>query len=116
MSTSIQIVKAEFFRTLGHPIRVRILEELRDGERSVGYMQSALDLDASSTSQHLALLRRQGLLESRREGTSVLYRVRDDRIFQLFEVARLMLSTQYEETKALLEGLSDPPPSRDAGS
>ncbi len=57
----IYVAKAEFFRVLGHPARVRILELLRDGERGVGELQAALNLDSSGTSQHLGVLRRQGL-------------------------------------------------------
>jgi DNA-binding transcriptional ArsR family regulator len=70
----IYVLKADFFRILGHPVRVRILELLRDGERTVGDLQGQLGLDSSGTSQHLGALRRQGLLESRREGTSVYRR------------------------------------------
>jgi DNA-binding transcriptional ArsR family regulator len=102
----IYVVKAEFFRVLGHPARVRILELLREGERSVGELQAALGLDSSGTSQHLGVLRRQGVLESRREGTSVFYRVRDPRTFQLLEVARLILTSSLEATRDLLTELS----------
>lgn len=106
-------VKAEFFRLLGHPARVRILELLREGERSVGELQAALGLDSSGTSQHLTAMRRQGLLESRRSGTSVLYRVKDPRIFQLLEVAKQILTGHLEETRDLLgdlAGESEPHP------
>jgi DNA-binding transcriptional ArsR family regulator len=106
----IYVVKAEFFRVLGHPARVRILELLRDGEMSVGKLQTALQLDSSGTSQHLGVLRRQGILESRKEGTSVFYRARDPRIFQLLEVARQILTSSLEATQALLTELAAPPP------
>jgi len=106
----IYVVKAEFFRVLGHPARVRILELLRDGERAVGELQAELSLDPSGTSQHLGVMRRQGLLESRKEGTSVYYRVRDPRTFQLLEVARQILTSSLEATQALLAGLAAPPP------
>jgi DNA-binding transcriptional ArsR family regulator len=99
-------VKADFFRLLGHPARVRILELLRDGERSVGDLQAALGLDSSGTSQHLTAMRRQGLLDSRREGTSVYYRVKDPRVFQLLEVARQILAAHLEETSTLLDELA----------
>ena len=99
-------VKAEFFRLLGHPARVRILELLRDGERSSGELQTELGLDSSSTSQQLTAMRRQGVLESRRVGTSVIYRVKDPRIFQLLEVAKQILLTQLEETSALRDDLA----------
>ena len=102
----IYAVKAEFFRVLGHPARVRILELLREGEKSVGELQAALQLDSSGTSQHLGLLRRQGVLESRKEGTSVFYRVRDPLTFQLLEVARQILTSSLEATQALLAELA----------
>lgn len=105
----IYAVKAEFFRVLGHPARVRILELLGEGERSVGELQAELDLDSSGTSQHLGVLRRQGVLESRKEGTSVFYRVRDPRTFQLLEVARQILTSSLEATQALLTELSGEP-------
>lgn len=99
-------LKAEFFRLLGHPARVRILELLRDGERSVGDLQAALGLDSSGTSQHLTAMRRQGLLESRRVGTSVFYSVKDPRMFQLLEIARQVLTGRLEETRELLGDLA----------
>ncbi len=105
----IYVLKAEFFRILGHPVRVRILELLRDGERTVGDLQGQLGLDSSGTSQHLGALRKQGLLESRREGTSVYYRVRDPRLFQLLEVARQILTSNLADTQALLDGLRETP-------
>jgi ArsR family transcriptional regulator len=101
-------IKAEFFRVLGHPVRVRILELLRDGERTVGDLQLQLQMDSSGTSQHLGALRKQGILDSRREGTSVYYSVRDPRIFQLLEVARQILNTSLSESQAVLGELATP--------
>lgn len=98
-------LKADFFKLLGHPARVRILELLRDGERTVGDLQAELDLDSGGTSQHLTAMRKQGVLENRRAGTSVYYRVRDPRIFQLLDTARQILSTQLQETQNLLDSL-----------
>lgn len=98
--------KAQFFRILGHPARVRILELLQDGERSVGDLQGELGLDSSGTSQHLGVLRRHGILDTRREGTSVYYRVRDPRVFQLLAVARQILTTALEDSRDLLEELA----------
>ena len=102
----IYVLKAEFFRILGHPVRVRILELLRERERSVGDLQAALGLDSSGTSQHLGALRKQGLVASRRERTSVYYRVKDPRTFQLLEVARQILTSNLSESQALLDGLA----------
>lgn len=105
------VAKAELFRVLGHPARLRILELLRDGERSVGELQAALELDSSGTSQHLSALRKEGLLESTKEGTSVFYRVRDPRTFQLLETARQILtSSKLAENQALLDELASESP------
>ncbi len=101
-------MKAEFFRILGHPVRVRILELLRDGEHTVGDLQLQLQMDSSGTSQHLGALRKQGILDSRREGTSVYYSVRDPRIFQLLEVARQILNSSLTESQAILGELATP--------
>lgn len=104
----IYVLKADFFRVLGHPVRVRILELLRDGERSVGDLQAALTLDSGGTSQHLAVLKRNGLLESRRERTSIYYRVRDPRVFQLLEGARQILSSRLVDAQSLISELQTP--------
>ena len=103
--TPVHEVKANLFRVLGHPARVRILELLRDGERSVGALQAELELDSGGTSQHLAALRRIGLVESRREGTSVYYRVGDERVFELLEAGRAIIARQLSEQQSILQDL-----------
>ncbi len=102
---SVHVVKAKFFRELGHPARVRILELLREGERSVGALQAELELDSGGTSQHLAVLRRLGVVESRREGTSVYYRVDDARVFVLLETARALITRRLTEQQSVLQDL-----------
>ncbi len=102
----IYALKADFFRVLGHPVRVRMLQVLRDGERSVGSLQDELDLDSSSTSQHLAALRGQSLLESRKEGTSVFYRVKDPRTLELLELAKQIIAAAREDNQVLLDDLA----------
>jgi ArsR family transcriptional regulator len=108
-SDPVYVVKAQLFRVLGHPVRIRILELLSDGERSVGDLQAQLDLDSSGTSQHLGALRQQGVLESRRAGTSVYYRIRDPRVAQLLAVARQILTSALSDSHALLSDLADEP-------
>ena len=98
--------KAHLFRVLGHPARVRILEILRDeDERSVGALQAALELDSGGTSQHLAALRRIGLVESRREGTSVFYRVSDERVLDLLDAGRALVARRLAEQQEILREL-----------
>ena len=105
-ATPLYVTKASLFRTLGHPARVRILELLRDGEHAVGALQEALDLDSGGTSQHLAALRRIGLVESRREGTSVFYRAADPRVFELLDIGRELIARSLAEQQELLEELA----------
>jgi ArsR family transcriptional regulator len=102
-------LKADFFRLLGHPVRVRVLELLRDGELTVGELQAALELDSGGMSQHLTAMRRQGVLESRKSGVKVYYRVKDPRTFQLLAVAREILTSQLEESSAILGDLAAAP-------
>jgi ArsR family transcriptional regulator len=115
-SDPIYTLKSDFFRVLGHPARIRILELLRDGERSVGDLQAALSLDSGGTSQHLAALKRHGLLESRRERTSVYYSVRDPRMFQLLEVARRILTSNLADATSLLQELEEAGPPAGEGT
>jgi ArsR family transcriptional regulator len=101
--------QAELFRVLGHPGRVRLLELLGAGERTVRDLQAELEIDSSSASQHLAALRRQGLLESRKVGTSVHCRVKDPRTLRLLATAREILMLQLEESRDLLGELGAEP-------
>ncbi len=88
------------------PLRIRLLQLLREGERTVGSLQAALELDSGGTSQHLAALRKQGLVGSRREGTNVYYRLKDTRTLELLELAKRIISANLEEGQALLDGLA----------
>jgi DNA-binding transcriptional ArsR family regulator len=106
-SDPVYVVKARFFRVLGHPVRIRILELLTAGERTVGELQAELALDSSGTSQHLAALKQQGVLDSRRAGTSVYYRIRDPRVSELLAVAKDILTSALSDSQALLSDLAD---------
>jgi len=107
----VYVRKAQLFRVLGHPVRIRMLELLMEGERTVGDLQAELSLDSSGTSQHLAALRQQGVLESRREGISVYYRIRDPRVSQLMTVAKQILTSALTDSHTLLVGLAEEPSS-----
>ncbi|MEO6988173.1 MAG: metalloregulator ArsR/SmtB family transcription factor [Aquihabitans sp.] len=105
MNRPIYQVKADFYKTLGHPGRIRILELLRAGERSVGSMIPEVGLEPSHLSQQLAVLRRASIVQTRKEGSSVMYSVIDPRIFELLELTRAILSTSLTETRDLLAEL-----------
>jgi DNA-binding transcriptional ArsR family regulator len=105
---SVDIINAELFRALGHPVRVRVLELLRTHqEMSVRDLQATLQIESRGASQHLSAMRRQGLLATRRQGTSVFYRVRDPRAFQLLVLARQILTSHVQYNQTLLDGLND---------
>jgi len=106
-------LKADLFRALGHPTRIRMLELLRDGERSVGELQEALGLDSSGVSQHLTALRRQGLLVTRRTGTSVRCAIKDPRVLTLLAAGRELLVANLTDSSALLSELDAEVDARD---
>jgi ArsR family transcriptional regulator len=105
LSRPLSEVKAELFRALAHPARVRVLEVLADGERSVGDMQPLVGIESSHLSQQLAVLRRAGVVTTRREGTSVIYAVRDASVVELLAAAKQFLLISLTESKELLEEL-----------
>ena len=95
--------KAEFFKALSHPLRIRILELLREqGPLSVGAIQEATGVPASSISQQLAVLRGRGIVVSDRHGTSVIYRPRDAELWDLLDVARRIFNAHLTDTSDLL--------------
>lgn len=102
MPPTLQQFKAQLFRALAHEVRVRILEEIRDSERSVGELQEALGVSGSNMSQHLAVLRREGIVIARREGTNVLYSVADERLFSLLDDARSIFEQRISAGAVLL--------------
>jgi len=98
-------LKAELFRALAHPARIRALEVLVGGERSVGELQPEVGIESSHLSQQLGVLRRAGLVTTRKEGASVIYAIRDPQLADLLAVAKDMLITSLSRTQDLLEGL-----------
>lgn len=104
---SLSEVKADLFKALGHPARVRALEVLVEGERTVGELQPEVGIESSHLSQQLAVLRRAGLVTTRRAGSSVYYALRDPLVAELLSVAKQFLLTSLEQTQELLSGLND---------
>ena len=104
-SLELQVFKAEFFKALAHPLRIRILEILRHGERSVQELQTALALDQSAVSQQLAILRAKRVVTARKEGTTVRYAVLDARVGTLLDVARAIFNAQLSGTQTMLRAL-----------
>lgn len=107
MNEPLRRFKAEFFKALGHPARLALLDHLRAGEKSVNELQVLLACDQSTVSQQLAVLRNRNIVESRKDGTTVYYRARDPMIFQLLDVARAIFNNHLIDTQELLQQLSE---------
>jgi DNA-binding transcriptional ArsR family regulator len=101
----LQAFKAEFFKALAHPVRIRILEILVHGERSVHELQEALGLDQPAVSQQLAVLRAKNVVAARKEGAGVQYAVRDAALRELLEVARKIFDNHLIGSQTMLREL-----------
>jgi DNA-binding transcriptional ArsR family regulator len=100
---------AERFKLLGEPMRVRILDLLRDGERSVGELANGLGASQQNVSRHLAILHRADVLDRRREGNRVLYSIADEGVLALCEHVCGSIERRLGELNELLEGAADRP-------
>lgn len=92
-------LKSEFFKALGHPIRIRVLELLSDREQSVSALLEHVDVEQPYLSQQLGILRRGGFVVARREGSNVVYALADPRIADLLALSRQMLVDMLTETR-----------------
>ncbi|MFD5461925.1 ArsR/SmtB family transcription factor [Kitasatospora sp. NPDC127059] len=97
--------KAEFFRTLGHPVRIRVLELLQDGPRPVRELLAEIEVEPSNLSQQLAVLRRTQLVTATREGNTVMYALSTPDVAELLRAARRILTELITDQGALLTEL-----------
>jgi len=95
-------VKADFFKTLGHPARIRILEVLREGDRAVSELIPEVGIESSHLSQQLGIMRRANLVQARKEGASVVYSVTNPMLFDLLDAAKQILTSSLADTRDLL--------------
>jgi DNA-binding transcriptional ArsR family regulator len=98
----LQQFKAEFFKALAHPLRIRILELLRGGPLSVSQIQAATGAPGTSVSQQLAVLRSRYIVDTERRGTTIIYRVSEPELFELLDVARRIFNAHLSDTIDLL--------------
>ncbi|MEU4409989.1 metalloregulator ArsR/SmtB family transcription factor [Streptosporangium sp. NPDC023963] len=105
MPVPLHQAKAEFFRTIGHPVRIQVLELLRDGPLPVRDLLSAIDVEASNLSQQLAVLRRAGVVTATRDGATVVYALSTQDLAELMSVARSILAEVLAEQGELLAEL-----------
>ncbi|WP_341278245.1 metalloregulator ArsR/SmtB family transcription factor [Paenibacillus sp. FSL H8-0537] len=109
MNQHIQQFKADFYKALAHPMRIRILEVLSEGERNVNELQSILGSEGSAVSQQLAVLRNKNVVHSVKEGTSVIYSLRDPLIKDLLSVTKQIFDNHLVDAITLLEDIRKEP-------
>lgn len=105
MSAPLYQLKADFFKTLGHPVRIRVLELLSQREHAVAEMLPEVGIEAAHLSQQLAVLRRANLVATRKEGSTVYYRLTSPQVAELLTVARTILSSVLAGQAELLQDL-----------
>lgn len=105
MSMPLYQLKAEFFKTLGHPARIRVLELLSEREYAVSEMLPEVGIEPAHLSQQLAVLRRANLVVSRKEGSTVYYSLTSPHVAELLAVARQILTGVLSGQAELLEDL-----------
>jgi ArsR family transcriptional regulator len=101
--------KADFFRTLGHPARIRVLELLATGDKPVHELLASIAIEPSNLSQQLAVLRLAGLVVQRREGTEVIYSLALPEVRDLLLAARQILETKHATPGELVDEVSRTP-------
>jgi ArsR family transcriptional regulator len=109
-SDPLRVFKAEFFKALAHPLRIHILDELRQGELSVGQLRDILEVETPNVSQQLAVLRGKNLVRTRKDGNTVYYRVADPAVFALLDVAKEVFNNHLVGVQDMLQSLGEPSP------
>ncbi|MCU7728689.1 metalloregulator ArsR/SmtB family transcription factor [Actinoplanes sp. KI2] len=100
-------LKAEFFRMLGHPVRIRVLELLQEGPMAVRDLLAAIDVERSNLSQQLAVLRRSGIVTATRTADTVMYELAGPDVAELMRAARRILTELLAGQQDLLTELRD---------
>lgn len=109
MDVPLYQVKAEFFRTLGHPARIRVLELLSEADTPVHQLLASIAIEPSNLSQQLSVLRKAGLVVQRREGGQVVYSLTTPQVRELLLAARRILTDKHHTTDELVDELTRQP-------
>lgn len=105
IDTPLYVMKAELFKALAHPVRIRALELLCDGDRTVSALLTEIGIEASHLSQHLGVLRRADVVRKARQGNSVTYTLVDPALARMLQAAREFLLASHGHTTDALAGL-----------
>lgn len=95
--------KSDFFKALAHPLRISILDALRDGELTVNEISSRFGVEPANASQQLAVLRNKNIVFARKEGSNVYYSVSDQTIFKLLDAAKEIFGNHLVGVREMLE-------------
>lgn len=104
-TTRLADFKSDFFKALANPLRIRILDELRDGEHTVSELKERLGVEATNLSQQLAILRSKNMVVGRKQGSNIFYKCTDPTIFELLDVAKRIFNNHLAGVKRILESL-----------
>jgi ArsR family transcriptional regulator len=107
MPQELQTFKADFFKALSNPLRIRILELLREGDKYVHELQAHMGIDSAVVSQQLAILRGKNIVVGLKEGTKVMYSVRDPLLFDLLDIAKRIFNNSLNDTIQMLQDMNN---------
>ncbi|MGN1386092.1 MAG: ArsR/SmtB family transcription factor [Bacillus sp. (in: firmicutes)] len=107
MNLEMQQFKADFFKALSHPLRIRILELLAEGDKNVNELQSIIGSEGSAVSQQLMVLRSKNIVSGKKDGNKVVYTLRDPMILELLEVAKKIFSNHLIDTINMLDSVRE---------
>ena len=107
MNLELQQFKADFFKALAHPLRIRILELLAEGDKNVNELQTLIGTEGSAVSQQLSILRSKNIVYGTKDGNRVLYSLRDPMIIDLLTIARQIFNNHLIDTISMLDKFND---------
>ncbi|ANB59311.1 ArsR family transcriptional regulator [Anoxybacillus tepidamans] len=107
MNLELQQFKADFFKALAHPLRIRILELLCEGDKNVNELQTLIGSEGSAVSQQLAILRSKNIVYGTKDGNRVVYSLRDPMIKELLAIARQIFNNHLIDTISMLDKFND---------
>ena len=107
MNLEMQQFKADFFKALAHPLRIRILELLAEGDKNVNEIQTLIGSEGSAVSQQLTVLRAKNIVYGTKDGNRVIYSLRDPMIIELLSVAKQIFNNHLVDTISLLDKIGE---------
>lgn len=107
MNLEMQQFKAEFFKALAHPLRIKILELLSEGDKNVNEIQNLIGSEGSAVSQQLTVLRGKNIVVGTKDGNRVVYSLRDPMIVELLSIARQIFNNHLVDTITMLDKISE---------